>query len=84
MSAGGGSRTVSAMIGTASASFRVSVMMLAVAERSGLSPGGGRSSVTRTSKSTACAAVCSPLVEVLAVVEDRAILVTRPAKVVSG
>ena len=47
------SRTVSAMIGTASAPLRTSVTIRAVQERSGRMSFGGSVSVTSTSKSTA-------------------------------
>src|ERR1051326_551311 len=78
------SRTVSAMIGIERACFRVSVITRAVADRSGRIPGGGRSRVTSTSKSTARSVelpLDAPVCESLALL---LILVTRPANVVSG
>ena len=76
-------RTVRAMIGIASAPRRVSVTILAVAERSGRMSRGGWSSVTSTSKSTAWVA-CADASWPATSCAELEIIVTRPVKLVSG
>jgi hypothetical protein len=75
-------RTVSAMIGTLSACWRVSVMIRAVQLRSGRMSAGGFRIVTSTSKSTA-RSVDPEAVSVGVSLALWLILVTRPQKVVS-